>query len=314
MTKVLFMNWLRKKTPLFIVVLAMLAVGAVLSEHFLTVNNMINIINQSAIVGILAIGATFVIIAGGLDLSVGGVVALTGVIVGLVNAYNPYLAVILALAAGILTGLVNSALIVKAKIPFLIVTLAVWFIAEGIGYLLTDAKPIFITNNPIVQFIGSARIWIFPIPAVIFIVVSIIAYFLLSRSVFGFYIYAIGNNEEAVKLSGAKVEFYRSMAYVINGFCAALASIILVSRVSTADPTVGKTLALDAITPAIIGGTDIMGGAGTIGGTFIGVIILALLGNLFNLLNINAYWQFVVKGVILIAAIYLANRNLSKSG
>jgi ribose transport system permease protein len=293
-----------------LVFLLLVAVSAYLSEYFLTIENMMNVLRQVAVVGILAAGATFVVISGGVDLSVGGVAALASVAVALAAAWPTPVVLILPIAIGTAIGFANGAISLRLGLQPFIVTLATGSIADGLAFYLADGNPISF-DQPVIGMIGRGYLGPVPMPALVFVAVIAVAGVVLSRTVYGYTVYALGGNEEACRLSGRPIVRARTITYTLGGALSGLAGIVLAGRIGIGDPTVGAGfgLALDAVTPVLIGGTDLMGGSGTMTGTFFGVLIVGMLNNIFNLMNVTAYWQMVAKGAIILAAVYLGYRQ-----
>jgi len=294
-----------------LVFVLLVAISTWLSEYFLTPENVMNVLRQVSVVGILAVGATFVVISGGVDLSVGGVAALTSVAVAMAAASQPT-PVILALALGIGTviGFFNGMISLRLKLQPFVVTLATGSIAEGLAFYLSGGNPIRI-DHPVVGYLGRGFVGPVPVSGLVFLVVVMVGGFVLSRTVYGYTVYALGGNEEAARLSGMPIARYRTITYTVGGALSGLGGLVLAGRIGIGDPTAGAGfgLALDAVTPVLIGGTDLVGGSGTMTGTFFGVLIIGMLNNIFNLLNVTAYWQMVAKGAIILAAVYLGYRQ-----
>jgi ribose/xylose/arabinose/galactoside ABC-type transport system permease subunit len=293
-----------------LVFLLLVIVSALMSEYFLTPENVMNVLRQVAVVGILAVGATFVVISGGVDLSVGGVAALASVAVALAAAWPTPVVLVLPIVIGMLVGLANGVVTLRLRLQPFIVTLATGSIAEGLAFYLSDGNPIPF-EQPVVALIGRQYLGPLPIPALIFLIVIVTGGLVLSRTVYGYTVYALGGNEEACRLSGMPVTRYRTLTYTLAGGLSGLGGLVLAGRISIGDPTAGHGfgLSLDAVTPVLIGGADLTGGSGTMAGTFFGVLIVGMLNNIFNLLNVTAYWQLVAKGVIILAAVYLGYRQ-----
>lgn len=298
----------------FIAFLLICVLLSVLSPNFLTVQNVLNIFRQISINGILAIGVTFVIIAGGIDLSLGSVVALTGVVAALF-AQNATFALIVPLLLGILTGIavgtVNGLVITKGKTAPFIVTLGMMTIARGLALVISDGRPI---SNLSTGFkaIGSKNILFIPLPVIIFLVVIILAAVVLNRTQIGRYIYAVGGNEQAARASGINVNSIKMFAYIICSGLAGLAGILLASRITTGQPNAGVSYELDAIAAVVIGGTSLSGGVGKITGTVIGALIIGVINNGLDLMNISSYYQQIIKGLIIIAAVLIDRKNRRK--
>lgn len=282
-------------------------VASFLSDAFLTSRNQLNILRQVSINGVLALGMTFVIIAGGIDLSVGGVLALAGVTIARLQ-HLPALAFAAAVLVGFVFGLANGIVTAKGKVQAFIVTLGASAVAEGLALLFSDGRPIFV-SSPVLRWVGNGHVLFVPAPVAILLLLALASHLTLSRSVFGTYVYAIGGNAEAARLSGINTTLHTIATFALSGVMAGVGGIIMVGRITTGDPSVGAGLALDAIAATVIGGTRLGGGAGTIGGSLLGAFIIGVLNNVFNILNVSPYYQEVAKGVIIVGAVYLGLRR-----
>lgn len=285
---------------------------SIASSNFLTLDNLINVGRQISINAILAVGMTFVIITGGIDLSVGAVIALVGTFwaTTVVNYNAPiWLGMILALAIGTILGVIKGAIISTQKLPPFIVTLAMLTIISGASFVFTGGRPISV-NTDAFKMLG--RGYVGPIPVIIMIIVVIAGHFLLKRTNFGRHVHAVGGNEEAARLCGVKVNKVIVKVYALAGLLTALAGIILSSRLASGSPTVGDGAELDAIAAVVLGGTNMMGGSGSIVGTCIGVGIIGILGNGLNLLSVSSYNQMIIKGLVMLFAIWINNIKLKK--
>jgi ribose transport system permease protein len=276
----------------------------VLSPYFLTVSNLSNVLEQTSINAVIAVGMTFVILSGGIDLSVGSLVALSGVaLAGALRAGAPLpMALLAGLATGSAAGLVNGLLITRGKLPPFIATLGMMSVARGLTLFVTDGRPI---SGFEAGFRSLATGRVLGIPASVLLAgaLYLAAHLVLTRTRFGLYVYAIGGNEEATRLSGVGVRFHKTMVYVLAGLMSAVASVILTARLNSAQPIAGMMYELDAIAATVIGGTSLLGGSGTIGGTLIGALIMGVLRNGLNLLGISSFLQQVVIGLVIIAAV-----------
>lgn len=280
------------------------------AESFLTADNISNIVRQVSINGILAVGMTFVILTGGIDLSVGSVMALTGTIIAgmMINVgLPPIVAVLIGIVLGAVLGYINGVFTAYARIPAIIVTLAMMEAARGLALLYTGGYPLSGLPNPY-AFIGRGYLFgVIPMPAVIMVLVFIIAYIILNHLPIGRYIYALGGNEEAVRLSGVKVKRIKTFVYLVSGVTAAISGMIMTSRLSSGQPMAGEGYELDAIAAVVLGGTSIAGGRGHIFGTLLGALLLGVLSNGLNLMGVSPYVQRVLKGVIIVGAIYYSS-------
>jgi ribose transport system permease protein len=277
----------------------------ILTPRFLTVPNLLNVAQQTSINAIIAVGMTFVIITAGIDLSVGSIVAFSGVVLGSVlHAGVPVpVAIVIGLGVGLVCGLANGLLITRGNLPPFISTLGMMSVLRGAALLYTGGRPITGFSESF-RFI-SKDIFHIPFPIIIMAFVYIVAHFVLKRTKLGRYTYAIGGNEEAAVLSGVNVEFYKAMVYGVCGMLSGLAAIVLTARLNSAQPIAGMMYELDAIAATVIGGTSLMGGEGRIRGTLIGALIMGVLRNGLILLGVSSYLQqTVIGGVIIIAVLF----------
>ena len=274
------------------------------TPHFLTVSNLLNVLEQTALNAVVAVGMTFVIISGGIDLSVGSVLALAGICLALaLEAGVPAPAAIgLALVVGTGCGLVNGLLITRGRLPPFIATLGMMSVARGVALMLAEGRPISGFSEGF-RAIATERILAIPGPVLITIVIYAVAHFVLTRTVFGRTTYAIGGNEEAARLSGVQVLFHKTAVYGVAGLTSAAAAVVLTARLNSAQPTAGTMYELDAIAATVIGGSSLLGGEGTVAGTLIGALIMGVLRNGLNLLNVSSFLQQVVIGVVIIGAV-----------
>lgn len=282
----------------------------IISDTFFELGNINNILRQISVNAIISIGMTMVILTGGIDLSVGPVMALSSTFMAgaMLSGVNPVISVMLGLLTGVLFGLVNGVLISYGKQPAFIVTLAMMEIARGISLLYTGGYPLSGLPKSF-GFIGKGSILGIQTPVLLMIILYIIAYFVLNKFVFGRYVYSIGGNEEASRLSGIKVKKYKLMVYVFSGLTAAASSLILTSRLMSGQPNAGVGFELDSIAAVVLGGTDMSGGRGHIFGTLLGALMLGVLNNGLNLIGVSPYMQRVVKGAIIIVAIFLSSKR-----
>lgn len=307
--------WLKYLWDQYSVVFAFIVLvvfAAILSDSFLSIANVTNVLRQISIIGVLAVGMTFVILLGGIDLSVGSVLALTGTVIMASQAdfgLPVFAAIGLGLLAGALIGIVNGLMITYGKIAAFIVTLAMMTIARSLALYYADAGAISGTNMQYAA-IGNGYLWRIPVPVIIFVMIVLIAYILLERTTFGRHVYAVGGNLQAARLSAVPVYRVTVLAYMICGLTAAVGAVIETSRLnSVSTSSSGMMYELDAIAAVIIGGASLAGGRGRVIGTLFGVLILGVLSNVMNLLNISPYIQGVVKGAIILAAVLLQKRG-----
>lgn len=280
---------------------------SIASPHFLKVDNLITVALQTAIIAIIAIGQTYVIITGGIDLSVGSIVAISGIVTSdaLVKGIPLPLAILLGLLVGVVCGLLNGVIISKLDIPPFITTLGMMGIARGVALVITEGIPISGLPSAFGVLGGGKLFNLIPYPIIIMIIIGIIMAFVLSKTTLGRYTYAIGSNKEAAHLSGINVKRTTIWVYVICGLMSGIAGILLSSRLISAQPTAGTGYELDAIAAVVIGGASLMGGVGTITGTLIGAFIMGVLRNGLNLLNVSPFWQQIAIGIVIIGAVYL---------
>ncbi len=303
----------------FIVFLGLLGIGvffSVTSPVFLTSFNLLNILLQSSIQGIIAIGMTFVILTGGIDLSVGSVVALSGVLMALMlHAHIPvFLVIVIALLYGLAVGLFSGFSITKIKMAPFIVTLAVMAMARGLTMVLSDGKTIF-SFPASFDYFGSGKIGPVSVAVIIFLLYAVVADILLRHTVLGRNIYAVGSNIKAAALSGIKTDWILNFVYIVSGISCVIAGIILTGRLDAAMPTAATGYELDAIAAVIIGGASLSGGKGTIIGTIIGVLMIGVINNGMNLLNVPPFWQSFIKGAVIFIAVMIDSlKNTKKEG
>jgi ribose/xylose/arabinose/galactoside ABC-type transport system permease subunit len=290
-----------------IVLVGLIVLMAVISPVFLSVSNFFNIMLATTTVGILAIGATFVISAAGIDLSLGSVLGLSSVVGAALVIYLglpwPF-AVVGCLAAGMLAGFLNGLTVAVARVPAFIVTLGMMGIARGLALIISNGQGIYGLPGPIL-FLGQARPFGVPTPVYVLVIVALIAHYLLAHTRFGHHTLALGDNEQAARATGIDVRRLRLQLYTLSGFMAGLAGLVFTARVNTGDPTAGLNYELAAITAAIIGGTNLFGGRGSILGTMIGALIMGVLQNGLTLMNMQSYYQQMAIGTVLVAAVWL---------
>ena len=275
---------------------------------FLSPQNIINILRQVAVVGIVAAGMTCVIISGGIDLSVGSTVGLVGVLLALfISPERGWglgipIGLLVALLSGIMLGLGNGFVINKLKLPPIIATLGAMITLRGVAFLITDGRPIFGFPSGF-DFIGQGHIWLIPVPVIIMAVVFAVTYIILTKCRIGRYIYGIGGNEEASRLSGVNVKKVKYFVYTYSGICCAIAGIVLLSRTNSGTPRAGTGYEMDIITAVVLGGVSIKGGEGRLLGVIAGVLIMGVLANGMIVVGLSAFTQQVVQGLVLIAAV-----------
>ncbi|MCI9067171.1 MAG: ABC transporter permease [Lachnospiraceae bacterium] len=296
-----------KKYGIAIILLAMIVFMCIASPTFRTSGNVISILQQISVNGVLALGMVFVITAGGIDLSIGSMLALTSVVIGVVFEYTSSIFVAAAVSVLMcgLFGLLNGVLIAKFNMFPFVVTLATQLVIRGTGYIISDGATKTLTNKNFRQ-IGLGKLFgVVPYSILIFLVMAVIAFVLLHMTKFGRHIYAVGGNINAARASGVKVFRTRVLSFVWMGVCAAVAGVILTSRINAAQPNIGEGYETDAIAACVIGGTSFAGGVSTIPGTMIGIVIIGVIYNGMNLLRVSSYWQTITKGVLIIGAVML---------
>jgi len=294
---------------LWLVIVVIFLVFALTAPNFLSITNLFNIVLHISIIGIIAVGMTFVIIAGGIDLSVGSMVALSGILAAFIardSRYGTILPIIGAVGVGALAGCVmNGLLISEQKLNPFIVTLASMSIYRGVGFVLTGAKPIYNLNDAFLSFstykIGS----VLPIPVAIFLFIVLIAYLFQRSFVLSRHVYIVGGSQEVAYFAGIPVKRVLIFVYTLSGALTGLAGVLLTSRVGSGDPNLGLGYELSAIAAVIIGGTSLKGGRGGIEKTITGILIIALIDNGLSLLNVFSYWQEIIQGVIILIAVQL---------
>jgi len=294
----------------FVIIVILLAMGTVmsfLSPVFLTSRNLLNVLLQTSINITVAVGVTMVILTGGIDLGVGSVVALTGVTLGTMLKSNLPISVafLIAILVGALTGIINGLLVSKGRVPAFVATLGMMSAARGLSLIITGGQSIYVFPKSFLNFFGIGYLWFIPMPVVIAAVVVIVAQYILSQTRFGRYVYAIGGNPEAARLAGVKVTLMLIITYMIAGITYAIGGTILTARLNSAQPIAGVGYELDAIAAAVIGGTSLSGGIGTVWGTVLGALIMGVLRNGLNLLNISSYVQQVLIGTVIVGAVLI---------
>jgi ribose transport system permease protein len=306
---------------IFMALVLLVVIGAVMSPHFAQFNNLINVVRQVAIIGIIGVGMTFVILTAGIDLSVGSIVGLTAVVSADILAHGaPWpVAVLAGMLVGAAVGALNGLGITKGRVQPFIMTLGMLVIARGVTMTYSDGHPISVGSAwESFYWLGNGELLGIPVPVWIFAVIATLAGFVLTYTPFGRQVYAVGDNLEAARLAGIKTGRIIFSVYVICGVLSAVSALILVSRLSTGEPTQGTGFELDAIAIVVIGGTSLFGGEGGVRGTVIGAAIVAVLANLLNLLGVSPFTQQIIKGAIIIGAVLLDsapwNRRAKQEG
>jgi ribose transport system permease protein len=283
-----------------------------LNPSFLSVNNLLNVLRQVSISALIAFGMTFVILTGGIDLSVGSTLALTGAVAAslLASGTDPILAMGAALILGLLLGAVNGVIITKGKVAPFIATLATMTIYRGLTLVYTEGRPVSGLGDSLAfQMFGKGYFFGIPVPVITMIITFAVLYFILHKTTFGRRVYAVGGNEEASKLSGISPDRVKIAVYAITGLLAAMSALILTSRLNSAQPTAGESYELDAIAAVVLGGTSLTGGKGWIFGTLVGALIIGVLNNGMNLIGVSSFFQQVVKGVVILLAVLIDRKK-----
>ncbi len=292
---------------IIIALLVLMTIFGILEPLYLTPTNLLDIVDQTVINGLLAVGITMVIITGGIDLSVGSTMAIVIVCIGqfLVNGLHPAAAILLGILLGFLLGAINGFLITKMHLQPFIATLGMMSAYRGVAYLFTGGWPVLDIPRSFRTMMDGDIAGIIPSSVVILLLFAIITYVLLKHTKFGTYLYSMGSNEEATRLSGVNVDFNKIMAYALCGVATALAGMVMLAKLGTGEPAAGQGYELNAIAAAAVGGTSLSGGKGSIFGTFFGAILLQALKIGLIVCGVDTFWQYIATGVIIIAAVYL---------
>lgn len=286
-------------------VIVLMLVLSMISEHFFTVRNLLNVMDQTVVLGIVAVGATLVILTGGIDLSVGSVLGMSGIVFGLsIPVVGFYPAIVLCLLTGAVAGCFSGLLVTRVGIAPFVATLGMMSIARSQSYVQSGAKSINLLP-PELEFLGSASVGGVPLNFICLVSLYLVMWFFLSRTKLGRSVYAIGSNEEAARIAGVAVAPIKTMCYALSGFFAAMASIFLSSRILSIDPLAGNGMELESIAAVVIGGASLFGGRGSIIGTLMGVFIMVLIRNGLNLMKVDPYWHGTAIGSVIIAALVL---------
>lgn len=299
-----------KMGPL-IALLILVVVITVLNPNFISVNNLLNLLRQVSINGLIAFGMTFVIMTGGIDLSVGSVLALSSAFTAslMVSGLNEYIAILIGLLSGVLLGGLNGVLISKGNLAPFIATLATMTVYRGATLVFTGGNPITVSNQEFFSFLGRGYLLGIPTPVIIYFLCFVILYVVLHKTVFGRKTYSIGGNEKASLISGVNVDAMKIKIYAISGLMASIAGIIQASRLSSAQPTAGESFEIDAIAAVVLGGTSMTGGRGRLTGTVIGALIIGTISNGLNLLGVSSFYQNIAKGLVIILAMLVDRKK-----
>lgn len=283
---------------------------SIITPRFLTVTNVLNVFTQVSVNAIIAVGMCFVILTGGIDLSVGSTLAITGAVAATLvkSNTNTFVTIIAVLIIGALIGLFNGILVSKGKIQAFIVTLATMTVFRGVTYVYTKGTPISGLSSDF-TVIGNGKLAGIPLPVILILLVVLGAWYVLNQTRYGRYVYAVGGNEDSARLSGINTDKIKALVYVICGVTAALSGIVVTSRIGSASPNAGSGFELDAIAAVVLGGTSLSGGEGSVIGTIIGAMIIGVLNNGLNLMNVSPFYQLIVKGFVIILAVILDKKN-----
>lgn len=302
---------------IIVIFIVLFVVMSIFAPNFFTGNNMVNILRQVSISGICAVGMTFVMLTGGIDLSVGAVLGVSGVLTAMMmlKGIPSLLASIIALALGVVIGGITGAIIHYIEIPPMIATLGTMTSLRGVAYLITGGTPVFGFDESYSK-IGQGHVGVIPIPVIILAIVYAIGIFALSKTKFSRYVYGIGGNQEVARLSGIKVARVKIAVYAISGFCSALAGLVMLGRVNSGQPRAGESYEMDVITAVVLGGVSLNGGVGNLSHVIFGVLIIGVLTNGMTMMAVDDYWQRVVKGLILLLAVsfdhYIQKKNIGR--
>lgn len=301
-----YITWFQEKSAL-IVFLLLFIISALRYQQFFTAVNLINLLRQSSIIGVIAVGMTFVIITGCIDLSVGSIVAISGIAAAKLSDTNMIAAIFVPIIAGAVIGLINGFFVTKMKIPPWITTLSMMMLLRGIGYIITSENSINIGKiSPAFQAIGRGRLAGIPVPGWLFLICVLISAFALKYSKFGRSVYATGGNTEGAKMMGIRTGRTITLAYMLCGVGAALSGLIITSRLGAAQPTAGELYEMQVIAAVVLGGTLLTGGVGHMSGTLFGVFTMSMITNIFNMQgNISTWWQNVIMGFLILLIVIM---------
>ncbi len=293
----------------YLILLFVIVFFSIMSQSFMTSRNILNICRQVSMIGICSVGMTMVLLTGGIDISVGSIIALSGVVAAKLIAENMwpiFPAMVVGVVIGVICGIISGVMVAKFDVPALIATLAMQSIARGIAFILTQGIPVYGLPEQI-RVLGQGYFLNIPIPVYIMVLMFFIGWWLLEQTTFGRHVYAIGGNEEVARLSGINVMMRKLQIYAFSGFFAGLSGIIMLSRVNSGQPNTSEGFEMDVITAAVLGGVSVAGGQGKIVNVIAGVLIMGMLGNGMTLMNLDEYWQWVTRGAVLLFAVAFDN-------
>ncbi|MDI9481778.1 MAG: ABC transporter permease [Bacillota bacterium] len=303
-----------KQYAIIIVLIALIAVFSILSPAFSTINNAMNIIRQISVMGIVAVGFTFVLIGGGLDLSVGSQIAIMNVSVALMiveHGVNPILAVIIGIVMTTVIGFFNGYMITKTGIPPLIATLAMMTALRGVTFIMSKGYPIYGIPDYL-KVIGQGNIYKIPVQGIIMAGIIVLGIILLNKTYIGRHFYALGSNTEATRLAGINIHFTRTTTYTLLGFLTGIAGLVMLTRVGSGQPNIANGFELNVLTAAVLGGVSVNGGKGNIPGAIVGTAIIGVLNNGMSIIGANDYWQKVITGIVLFVVVVFDSISQSK--
>ena len=295
------------KYGIYFVFILLVVVLTIASPAFLTIDNMTNVLLQLSVIGMISVGMTFVIIVRGIDVSVGSIVALSSVIGTYYLIYqkvNPLLGILIMILVSVVLGLFNGIGVAYLKMPAFIVTLATMQMARGVALAISGGQAWY-NLPPLFKMIGNSKLGPVPLPVLLFALCALTGYIILSKTVFGKQVYAVGGNPVAAKVSGINVDMVILLTFLLSGIFVGISSVTITSRMNCYFPQVGQNYEFDAIASVVIGGTSLFGGEGWIGGTILGVLIMGVINNALNLLNVSPFFQLVAKGLIIFLAVLI---------
>ena len=311
-TKKLFLSVFKENAGIIGVLVILCVVVAFATDKFLTANNIISVLRQISINMYIALGMTLIVILGHIDLTVGSLVAMSGTLtVGFVvnQGMSLALAITLGLVFGLIVGFVDGLIISKFRVPAFIITMAMQNICNGVAYVYSGGQSTRITDNFFVE-IGTGYLFnVIPLPVVYMIILIVVFSFLLGKTKFGTYVYAIGGNREAARLSGVPIRKVEVIVFTLSGLMASFAGLVLASRMYSGQPSVGSGYEMDAIAACVLGGTSMAGGRGRISGTVFGAMVIGIISNGLNLIGVSSYWQLIVKGIIIAGAVLMDSQK-----
>ena len=297
------------KVFVYLVLVVIILFFTLITDTFLTSRNILNICRQVSMTGICSVGMTMVLLTGGIDISVGSIIALVGVVSAklVAEAGMPiFPAMLIGVAVGAFCGLINGIMVARFEVPALITTLAMQTVARGAAYILTSGIPVYGLPEEI-RTLGQGYLLGIPIPVIIMVLIFVFGWWLLEQTRFGRYTYAIGGNQEVARLSGINIMKIKIIIYTLSGFFAGLSGVIMLSRINSGQPNTSEGFEMDVITGAVLGGISVAGGEGKLINVIAGVLIMGMLSNGMTLMNLDEYWQWVVKGIVLLAAVTFDN-------